>query len=244
MLRRLFTSFLLVTLLATIAPVSALDETRTYRSIMKIRTYEYNSTNDTYSMTHIGSAIALGSGRLLTNAHVIFDKDGEKPNGYYEICRTVNFRKKPVCFTSGELVGYDESIDLALLSYREPGDLEPITLSDSERIEIGDQVVMYGYPAIGGENITRSEGNIAGYQDPYYKIDGAVDHGNSGGAALDPSGELIGVPSRVSSDNAVFGYMVPLSTIRDFLAKESKQYTKISLPVSESFHAYIKNTQR
>lgn len=80
MLRRLFTSFLLVTLLATIAPVSALDETRTYRSIMKIRTYEYNSTNDTYTMTHIGSAIALGSGRLLTNAHVIFDKDGEKPN--------------------------------------------------------------------------------------------------------------------------------------------------------------------
>lgn len=156
----------------------------------------------------------------------------------------MNFRKKPVCFTSGELVGYDESIDLALLSYREPGDLEPIALSDSERIEIGDRVVMYGYPAIGGENITRSEGNIAGYQDPYYKIDGAVDHGNSGGAALDPSGELIGVPSRVSSDNAVFGYMVPLSTIRDFLANESKQYTKISLTISEGFRVYIKNTQR
>jgi S1-C subfamily serine protease len=137
MLSKIISTILLGVYIATSIPtLEALDETRTYRSILKIRTYEYNSTNGTYTATHIGSAVAIGSGRLLTNAHVIFDKDGEKPNGYYEICRTIDFRKKPVCFTSGELLAYDESIDLAVLSYREPSDLPSLPLFQESLINI------------------------------------------------------------------------------------------------------------
>jgi S1-C subfamily serine protease len=106
----------------------ALDESMIYRSIFKIRTYTYNSTSQTYTLTHLGSAVAIGSGRLLTNAHVIFDVSGEKPNGYYEVCRTIDFRRDPVCFATAELLAYDESVDLALLSYSEPSDVTGVPL--------------------------------------------------------------------------------------------------------------------
>lgn len=61
---------------------------------------------------------------------------------------------------------------------------------------------MYGYPGIGGETITRTDGKIAGYEQLMYKIDGSIDHGNSGGGAFNNSGELIGMPTAVASDNA------------------------------------------
>jgi serine protease Do len=174
-------SLLMVSLFTTIESGFALDEERTYRSVLKIRTYDYNVTNDTYSLSHIGSAVAIGSGLLLTNAHVVFDQAQEKPTGYYEVCRTLDFRKKAVCFTTGELLAYDESSDLAIVRYTQPADLPGVSLFQESKINIGARLVVYGYPGIGGENISRTEGNVAGYEEPFYKIDGAIDHGNSGG---------------------------------------------------------------
>lgn len=233
----------LIFFLSTSIPLLALDEVQTYRSILKVRTYEHNSTNNTYSLSSLGSAVALGNGLLLTNAHVVFDKNQNTPNGFYEVCRTIDFHKKPVCFTTGELIAYDEESDLAILKYQEPNDLTGVKLLKNNTIDIGSSVVVYGYPGIGGENISRTEGNIAGYEDRYYKIDGAVDHGNSGGGAFNKKGELIGIPSRVESDNAVIGYMIPITTIRDFLAKKTKGYTKISLSTPRDFKAFIKNSE-
>ncbi|MFZ2255418.1 MAG: hypothetical protein WAW59_04520 [Patescibacteria group bacterium] len=59
-MKKLVSVFLLAGLLATYIPqVSALDEEKTYQSVLKVRTYEYNSTNDTYSLLGLGSAVAI-----------------------------------------------------------------------------------------------------------------------------------------------------------------------------------------
>ncbi len=223
--------------------VHGADEKNIYRSVLKVRTYEYNSTNNTYSMSQIGSAVAIGSGLLLTNAHVVFNATTGAPDGFYEVCRTIDFRRKPVCFTTGELVAYDEAADLAILRFQEPSDLPITPLFHEKIVGIWAHVIVYGYPGIGWDNISRTEGNVAGYEDPFYKIDGAIDHGNSGGGAFNASGELLGVPSQVKSDNAVIGYMIPITTIRDFLSKKSKWYTKISLKVPRDFKEFIKSRQ-
>lgn len=220
-----------------------LDEKKVYMSILKIRTYEYNSTNNTYSISQMWSAVAIGSGLLLTNAHVIFDSTQRNLSGFYEICRTIDFRKKPVCFTTGDLVAYDEESDLALLRFREPGDLPTVPFFQENKINIGAHLINYGYPAIWWENISRTEGNVAGYEDPFYKIDGAIDHGSSGGGAFNKYGELIGVPSRVSSDNAVIGYMIPIMKIREFINKKTKGYIKASLKAPKDFKEFIKSSE-
>jgi Trypsin-like peptidase domain len=243
-MKKLVSTLLLAGLLMSYVPnVSALDEEKVYQSVLKIRTYEYNSSSDTYTLQSLGSAVAIGSGRLLTNAHVIFDDAQDKPTGFYEICRTIDFRKKATCFTTGELVAYDEAKDLAMLTFTEPTGLPTAPIFQEDRIRIGAPVFMYGYPGIGGENITRTEGNIAGYEEPYYKIDGAIDHGNSGGGAFNRYGELLGIPTRVASDNAVIGYMIPTRTVRDFIAGKTAEYTPVSLPVPKDFKDFIRVSQ-
>ena len=52
-------------------------------------------------------------------------------------------------------------------------------------INIGDKIVVLGYPAIGTEGgITATEGIISGIEKNYYVTSAKIDHGNSGGAAI------------------------------------------------------------
>lgn len=194
-------------------------------------------------MSQIGSAVVVWTGLLLTNAHVVFNSRVGAPEGFYEVCRTIDFRKKATCFTTGELIAYDESSDLALLRFQQPNDLAVIPFFQEDIINIGAKVVVYGYPGIWWENISRTEWNIAGYEEPFYKIDGAIDHGNSGGWAFNKFGELLGIPTKVSSDNAVIGYMIPINTINNFIRKKTKWYTSVSLKSPTDFKKFIKDSQ-
>jgi S1-C subfamily serine protease len=73
MKKSILASIVLLAFVSTTTIALGADEKDTYRSILKIRTYEYNSTNNTYSISQEGSAVAIGSGLLLTNAHVVFN---------------------------------------------------------------------------------------------------------------------------------------------------------------------------
>lgn len=108
---------------------------------------------------------------------------------------------------------------------------------------MGSYVSMYGYPAIGGETITRTEGKIAGYEQTMYKIDGSIDHGNSGGGAFNNSGELVGIPTAVASDNASIGYMIPIQRIQSFLAKRTNNYELYTHISDRSFTKFLQRIQ-
>lgn len=76
-----------------------------------------------------------------------------------------------------------------------------------------------------------------------YKIDATIDHGNSGGAALDTTGRLIGMPTAVASDNGVIGYMIPSGVIQDFLAGKTDNYTIYNNKSAPDFAQYAKKLQ-
>jgi hypothetical protein len=52
--------------------------------------------------------------KILTNAHVVLDEDGEMLNNY-SLCISARFTSKPICKTSLKLLSYDMDKDLALL---------------------------------------------------------------------------------------------------------------------------------
>ena len=53
------------------------------------------------------------------------------------------------------------------------------------KVNIGDKVIVLGYPAIGTQGgITATEGIISGLEGDYYVTSAKIDHGNSGGAAI------------------------------------------------------------
>jgi hypothetical protein len=72
-------------------------------------------------------------------------------------------------------------------------------ICDSSSIKIGEEIVVLGYPVIGGEYLSATEGIISGYESAYYLTTSAkIEQGNSGGGAfLKSTGCLVGMPTFV-----------------------------------------------
>jgi len=76
-----------------------------------------------------------------------------------------------------------------------------LIICKESQVNLGDQIVILGYPAIGTKNgITATEGIISGIETDYYVTSAKIDHGNSGGAAISVKNDCwIGIPTWAAS---------------------------------------------
>ncbi len=152
------------------------------------------------------------SGLILTNSHVVTRS---------EICpwdelliATVDTPDLPprVLFT-GAVVADDPALDLAAVRIVERldggpvvADFPAIEIGESSSLELGDDLRILGFPGIGGETITFTEGTISGFitqpglgTSSWVKTDASIAGGNSGGLAADAAGRMVGIPSRAGT---------------------------------------------
>ena len=63
--------------------------------------------------------------------------------------------------------------------------------------DLGAKILIIGYPTIGSQtDVTVTDGIISGFDGNYYITDAKVDHGNSGGAAIDLKNDCyLGIPT-------------------------------------------------
>lgn len=99
--------------------------------------------------------------------------------------------------TSGTLLGIDGLTDIAVLSV-ENSNLPQTRIGDSDQIDMGSWVITVGSSY--GHSSTLSFGTVSGLEilpdRPFYdaiKINASVNPGNSGGAVINTSGEIVGV---------------------------------------------------
>jgi serine protease Do len=132
--------------------------------------------------TRVGSGVAVGESLILTTASVVIGVDRV-------IVRTANGIQ-----VEAELAGMDPIFNLALLRVPEVR-LPALRFAEDRTPQVGDWVIALGtsYRA----QPTQSVGNIAYlYHEPrvpLLQLTNAVYPGNSGGAALNPRGELVGI---------------------------------------------------
>jgi S1-C subfamily serine protease len=139
-------------------------------------------------------------GLILTNAHVAGDMFDELPNTEFPdlvVATTEQTDEPPEAAYIAEVSGIDYALDLAVIAIvsdlsGEPVDVDfPfVSVADSEGVEIGDGINILGYPGIGGETITFTDGVVSGFTSErsigsraWIKTDATVAHGNSGGLA-------------------------------------------------------------
>lgn len=68
-------------------------------------------------------------------------------------------------------------------------------------IELGDKVMVFGYPSVGGNTITVTEGVVSGFEGFRVKTSAKIEHGNSGGGAFlikDTGNCWFGIPTSVA----------------------------------------------
>jgi S1-C subfamily serine protease len=104
----------------------------------------------------------------------------------------------------------DKNLDLALLRVvaddgesRLAASFPALELGDSRAVKLLDDIFIIGFPEKGGTTITINTGVIEGKDNlqNWIKTDARMIHGNSGGAAVNADGQLIGIPTKVVYDN-------------------------------------------
>lgn len=138
------------------------------------------------SYENIGSGIIINAaGHIVTTAGVVENATE------IEVVFTNGKR------TSGTLIGIDALTDIAVLSV-ENDNLPQTRIGDSDQINTGSWVITVGSSY--GHSPTLSFGTVSGLEilpdRPFYdaiKVNASVNPGNSGGAIVNTSGEIVGV---------------------------------------------------
>jgi S1-C subfamily serine protease len=154
-------------------------------------------------------------GRILTNFHVIADAQ--------EVWATLSNKKK----YRATVVGTDRAHDLAIIQIKAP-ELQPATLGDSRRLQVGQTVYAIGNPF--GLSGTLTKGLVSSIRqirepdgsaiDDAIQTDAAINPGNSGGPLLNRGGEVIGINTMIASSvgqSAGIGFAIPINTAKAVL---------------------------
>jgi len=170
-----------------------------------------------------GSGVVVGDGHfVVTNAHVVSDALGDVEVAHYQ-------EVGPRVVTYGSIVYVDEFVDLALIRLAAP--LGPPVNISFGTPELGEDLVIGGFPAIGGETLTATTGTVAGFDFDglIIKFDGEIGQGNSGGPALNKKGQLVGIVTYGYSDESAgnLGMMFSTRAFYYGLAEELVKYTEI-----------------
>ena len=158
------------------------------------------------------------SGIILTNCHVANPRAMGMPApqaNALAIAITQQSDEPPALTYLAQVVAQSPEIDLAVLRIVAGLDGKPVSglnlpavpIGDSDELDLGDTVSIFGYPGIGGETVTFTSGSVAGFtkqsgvrdRRAWIKTDATIAGGNSGGTAVNADGQLIGVPTQAAA---------------------------------------------
>jgi putative serine protease PepD len=210
-------------------------------SVAYITSQISQSTGGPFGTTQQGTATGSGfvvssDGYIVTNDHVVAGASSVKAK--IGDGKTLN----------AKVVGADASTDLALLKVDASG-LTPLTLGDSDGVQVGDPAYAIGNPY--GLDRTLTTGVISALQreisspngytiNDVLQTDAAINPGNSGGPLFNSAGQVIGVNSQIETSgtssgseggNVGIGFAIPSNTVKSVVEQLMKS-GKVS-------HAYL-----
>ena len=162
-----------------------------------------------------GSGFVLtADGYIVTNYHVVEDAD------------TVTVTMYNGDEYDAKYVGGDEDYDIAVIKV-EAQDLQPVTVGDSDTLNVGDHVLAVGNP-LGELTFSMSGGmvssvnraiNVSGTPFNMIQTDASINPGNSGGPLFNSYGEVVGIVSAkyssASNEESVegLGFAIPINDV-------------------------------
>ena len=213
----------------TITPVAqAAGATLTNAALSTVIILALDRNNE--SIGHGSGVLITAAGLVLTNYHVV--EANQRRDGRLAIL----VPNSPTASQAADFTWYWGAVqdqgtaptaDLALvqIDLMEEGDPLPanltfpfLPLGDSDQVGVDEEIHILGYPGIANGSLITLQGRIIGMQDedglPWLLTDATIASGNSGGAAINAAGELIGIPTITVNDERsgnTIGYLRPIN---------------------------------
>lgn len=167
----------------------------------------------------LGSGFFISkNGYIITNHHVIKDMVDKRYEGYSRLY--IKLAEDPDTRIPAKVVGYDATIDLALLK-TEVDAPYVFALGSSSDLSVGDKVFAMGSP-LGLEN-TITSGIISSTDrqlftaGTVFQIDAAVNSGNSGGPLVDSEGKVQAVVFAGVPNYQGLNFAIPVEYLKNEL---------------------------
>ncbi len=196
---------------------------------------------DKASPSVVGIATGIGTGTgvivsadglILTNQHVIAQEDASlmfQPFGQFmqpqQVDSTITVTLSDGTQYEATVLFEDETMDLAVIKIDAAG-LTAATLGDSNSVKVGavtiaignplglEQTVTSGIVSALDRSVPLSDTQIA---EDLIQTDAAINAGNSGGALLNTSGEVVGINSYKLSNGEGIGFAIPINAAKPIL---------------------------
>lgn len=207
-----------------------------------------SETGNNEKDTAVGSGVLISSdGLIISNQHII-----ENCYGDIFIATTNDVDTPTEIKYFAEVIQESLELDLVLLKITSSIDNTPLDntfeyfeLSGTDELVLGDGLEIWGFPTARGDGTTYSlkinltKGTVSGFESDYQikrgwiVTDADVTYGNSGGAALDKLGRLVGIPTFGTTEGASWiSYLRSVDVIEAWLSETSSStlLTNFSFP--------------
>lgn len=186
-----------------------------------------------------GSGVIISSdGYIVTNNHVVEGAD--------ELRVTLNDNRE----FSARIIGNDKNTDLALIKI-DGKNLPTLPIGDSDKLRVGEWVIAVGNPFNLNSTVTagivsaKARSLYANGVESFIQTDAAINAGNSGGALVNTSGELVGINAMLYSQTGSYsgyGFAIP-TTIMNKVVDDLKKYGTVQRAIlgiqGQDVHNYI-----
>jgi S1-C subfamily serine protease len=181
-------------------------------------------------MLYKGTSISgVGPYYIQTNLHVVQTEDGSQSQCVIAVYPDPDKSNSYLVYKSKGFKFYEADIDLAFLkpelveehsragtmSQLDEAARDSMTTSLCNAAGIGDNITILGYPDIGGDTLTVTDGIVSGFEfrsgARYIKTSAKIDQGNSGGIAIEDSGCVVGIPTYVQTQIESLGRILDLN---------------------------------
>ncbi|MBX2799821.1 MAG: trypsin-like peptidase domain-containing protein [Myxococcales bacterium] len=134
-----------------------------------------------------------------------------------------------------QVLGSDESMDIALLRLEGERDWPHVKLGDSSDVQVGDWVLAIGNSLGLGPTATfgivSGKGRVLGHdvfgRESFIQTDAAINQGNSGGPLFNLDGEVVGMNTAIIAGANTVGFSIPCNLIAEVL-DDLEQRGKVS----------------
>jgi len=171
----------------------------------------------------LGSGVVIDArGFIVTNNHVI--SQAAQDPGKHKISVVFNDGTE----VPASLVGRDRKTDVAVLKVDNIKDLSAAKLGDSDKVQVGEEVIAAGAPI--GLRSTVTQGIISALHRPVpipadgesdtdtvldgLQTDASINHGNSGGPLINMDSEVIGINTAGREDGVLLNFAIPINEVR------------------------------